>query len=73
LHNLGGSPSIQLIDTIYLLAKYLGRDVLLEMLPMQAGDVEKTEAVPSLQGWSPKVSIEEGLGRFAGWYKGYAQ
>ena len=46
-----------------------------ELVPMQAGDVPVTYAdVSELEedfGFKPKTSLEEGLGKFADWYKKY--
>lgn len=46
-----------------------------EYLPMQDGDVYQTYAdVSELErdfGFKPSTSIEDGLGRFAKWYKEY--
>jgi UDP-glucuronate 4-epimerase len=46
-----------------------------EMLPMQAGDVERTWAdVSNLTrdfGYKSKTCLKEGVGKFIEWYKGY--
>ena len=46
-----------------------------ELLPMQPGDVYQTYAdVSELErdfGFKPSTTLEEGLGKFAEWYKGY--
>jgi UDP-glucuronate 4-epimerase len=46
-----------------------------ELLPMQPGDVYQTYAdVSDLEcdfGFKPSTSLEEGLRKFARWYKGY--
>jgi UDP-glucuronate 4-epimerase len=53
----------------------LGKKAKLNMMPMQPGDVTNTEAdVRATRrdlGYSPKVSIEEGVGRFVDWYLDY--
>jgi UDP-glucuronate 4-epimerase len=45
------------------------------MLPMQPGDVPKTFAdvadLAAITGFTPAVSIEEGVKRFVCWYKEY--
>jgi UDP-glucuronate 4-epimerase len=55
--------------------KAFGKTTTKEMLPLQPGDVEHTYAdIGPLQseiGYSPRVSIEQGLQRFAKWYKDY--
>jgi len=44
-------------------------------LPMQPGDVPATfadvEDLANDVGFRPATSIEEGLGRFVTWYRGY--
>ena len=45
------------------------------MLPMQPGDVKATyanvSALVEAVGYRPHVSLEEGMGRFVDWYRGY--
>jgi UDP-glucuronate 4-epimerase len=45
------------------------------MLPMQPGDVPATyanvEALVEDVGFAPKTPIEEGVGKFVRWYRGY--
>jgi UDP-glucuronate 4-epimerase len=63
---------MHLIET---LEKCLGKKVEKRMLPMQPGDVPATYAdVEDLirdVGFKPATSIEEGVSRFADWYRGY--
>ena len=60
-------------QSIEVLEKAIGREAKKEFLPMQAGDVYQTYAdVDDLIndfGFKPETSIEEGLGKFAKWYK----
>ena len=53
----------------------VGRKTVLDLLPMQAGDVEATEADTSaLQratGFNPDTPVEEGVKRFVAWYRDY--
>ena len=60
---------------IETLEKAIGRTAKKEFLPMQAGDVYQTYAdVSDLTrdfGFKPSTPIEEGLARFAAWYKEY--
>ncbi|GAH12962.1 unnamed protein product [marine sediment metagenome] len=50
----------------------MGKEAKLSFLPPQSGDVERTYADVSkaekLLGYSPKVSIEEGIEKFVKWY-----
>jgi UDP-glucuronate 4-epimerase len=69
--NLGGSRTTSLADLVAMLEERLGRAALIERLPAQPGDVTITYADVSrahrLFGYTPRVPIEEGLGRFARW------
>lgn len=73
--NIGNNEPVHLMHCIEVLERCLGRKAILEMLPMQKGDVPSTRAdVSELEkavGFRPKTSIEEGIGRFVEWYKEY--
>ena len=75
IFNLGNHRPEQLLHLIDLLEKELNLTARKEFLPMQAGDVLATyadiqESINEL-GFMPKVSLEEGIGRFVAWYKDY--
>jgi UDP-glucuronate 4-epimerase len=75
IYNLGNNHPEKLLDFIEVLEKALGKKARKNFLPIQAGDVLETEAdiddtVRDL-GWSPSTGIDEGLKRFAAWFKGY--
>lgn len=73
LYNIGAGRPVKLTRMIELLEQALGREARKEMLPLQPGDVPATFAdISDLQrdfGFEPKVSVEEGVGRFVDWYK----
>ncbi len=73
--NIGRGESVRLMDFIDVMGKHLGVEAKIDMLPMQDGDVPRTMADTSrLQnefGYAPKVSVDEGVEKFAQWYKGY--
>lgn len=75
LFNLGHNHPEELGRLIYLLEKELGMQAKKIFLPMQPGDVLSTFAdIRDSQehlGFSPKVSLEDGLSRFVSWYKNY--
>ena len=77
IYNIGNSHRVQLMDYISALEKALGKKAVLEMLPMQDGDVPATEAdVTSLEadfGYRPQIRVEEGIQRFVDWYREYYQ
>ncbi len=70
--NVGNDNPISLLSFIELLEKKLGSTAIKKMMPIQPGDVEKTWAnIDKLNQWinyKPKVSFEDGIGRFASWY-----
>jgi len=70
--NLGRSDTVALSELISLLEEKLSREAVVNQLPTQPGDVEKTFADISrageLLGFEPRVSISEGLNRFVAWY-----
>ena len=75
LYNIGNEQPVELLRYIEVLEDCLGRKAVMEMLPLQAGDVPDTEAdVSDLianVGYRPVVPVEEGVANFARWYRGY--
>jgi len=75
VYNIGNSSPVELMDFIRAIEKYLGKEAKKEFLPMQPGDVPRTEAdVTDLvreMGYKPSTTVEEGIGRFIKWYQGY--
>jgi UDP-glucuronate 4-epimerase len=75
IYNIGNNNPEELMHIVSLLAKEFERPVLKEMLPMQPGDVAATYAdVTDLErdiGFRPETSIEDGIARFAKWYRAY--
>jgi UDP-glucuronate 4-epimerase len=66
---------VPLMRYIEVLEQSLGKKALLEMLPLQAGDVPDTTAdcsdLETELGYSPKVNVEEGVANFVRWYREY--
>lgn len=75
VYNIGNNHPEDLMIFIETLEKALGKSAEKQLLPMQPGDVPQTYAdVTELErdfGFKPDTSIEEGLGKFAKWYKEY--
>ena len=75
IYNIGNNKPEKLMDYIATLEKCLGREAKKEYLPMQPGDVYQTYAdVTDLMedfGFKPSTTIEEGLSKFAEWFKEY--
>jgi UDP-glucuronate 4-epimerase len=70
--NLGRSDSVSLADLISKIEHTLGKKANIIRTPQQPGDVDRTCADISkarrLLGFEPRVSIDDGLKRFADWY-----
>ncbi|MEM6642738.1 MAG: NAD-dependent epimerase [Bacteroidota bacterium] len=75
LFNIGNNSPVDLMDYIGAIEKKLGKEAEKNFLPLQIGDVPETYAnVAALEekvGYKPSTSVEEGVGRFIDWYKGY--
>ena len=75
LYNLGNNRSEKLTDFIATMEQAMGRKAVLEMAPMQPGDVPATaadiEASRRDLGFAPTTPISIGLPRFAAWFKDY--
>lgn len=75
IYNLGNNKSVELEHFVRVLTDALQITPVIEYLPMQPGDVPVTFADIDNSsrdlGFSPKVSIEEGLPQFVRWYRKY--
>ena len=71
--NLGNSSPISLKEMIDVIGKVVGVNPVIEQLPMQPGDVERTFAdvskAKALIGYNPQTSFEKGIENFVEWYK----
>ena len=60
---------------IEVLETKLGRKAELNLMPMQAGDVARTEAdveeTRRVLDYAPSTPVEVGVGRFVDWYLDY--
>jgi UDP-glucuronate 4-epimerase len=73
IYNIGNNKPEELMHVVSVLEKEFGRTATKEMLPMQPGDVLATYAdVEDLAreiGFRPSTTIEDGIARFAKWYR----
>ena len=83
IYNIGGGQPENLLDFVTILQEELVRAGVLpqdfdfeahkQLVPMQPGDVPTTyadsEALQRDYGFTPKISLREGLRKFAEWYK----
>ena len=72
--NLGGGEVITLIDMVKILEKNIGKKAIIQKLPMQPGDVNKTvcdySKAHKLLNYTPKTPFEEGIRKFIEWRRG---
>jgi UDP-glucuronate 4-epimerase len=77
LYNIGNSRSEDLMKVVALLEQETGRKAVLDLKPMQVGDVEATfadiSAIERDHGFEPRTTIDEGVPRFVQWYREYHQ
>ena len=87
VYNIGGGQPENLLDFVNILQEELIRAGVLpadydfeahkELVPMQPGDVPTTYADASALerdfGFTPRITLREGLRKFAQWYKEYYQ
>ncbi len=75
VYNIGNHQPVGLLDYIAMLERALGKQAVKELKPIQPGDVRSTYADTRLLagavGFSPATPLEEGLARFAEWFKRY--
>jgi UDP-glucuronate 4-epimerase len=75
VYNIGNDSAVEVSRVVELLEREFGRPAIKEMAPMQPGDVAETRAdVDDLMrevGFRPSTTIEEGIKRFAGWFRSY--
>ena len=75
LYNLGNSRAEDLTHFIAVLEKALGKKAVIDLEPMQPGDVAETFADITAStrdlGFKPTTSIERGIPKFVEWYRGY--
>ena len=75
LYNLGNHRSEPLTHFVALLEQALGRKAMIELAPMEPGDVpatyaDITETTRDL-GFRPTTPIDQGLPRFVAWYRDF--
>ncbi|MGA8006631.1 MAG: NAD-dependent epimerase [Burkholderiales bacterium] len=75
VYNIGNHQPVGLLDYIAALERALGREAIRHLEPMQPGDVRSTFAdtrrLDGAVGFSPSTPLEEGLARFAQWFRRY--
>jgi UDP-glucuronate 4-epimerase len=73
--NIGNNSPVNLMHYIEVLERCLNRKAVMQMLPMQPGDVQATAAdVSTLEravDFRPRTSVEDGVARFVAWYRDF--
>jgi UDP-glucuronate 4-epimerase len=75
LLNIGNHQPVELMRYIRVLEECLGRKAIIDLQPMQPGDVPATYAdvteLAAATGFTPATPVETGVRRFVDWYRGY--
>ncbi|MBE6461487.1 MAG: SDR family NAD(P)-dependent oxidoreductase [Alphaproteobacteria bacterium] len=70
--NLGGGEPITLRDMIHTIEQTIGTDAIIEQMPMQPGDVDKTvcdwSKAHKLLGYNPNTNFQTGIATFVDWF-----
>jgi UDP-glucuronate 4-epimerase len=73
--NIGNGAPVKLMDFVAAIEKHVGKKAVINMKPMQPGDVTDTHAdtalLHRLTGFRPKTSIDDGVEAFVKWYLAY--
>ncbi len=73
IFNLGNSATVSLNEALDIVRDVTGKELVIEQLPEQPGDVALTNADISksrkLLDYDPKTSFREGMRKFCDWYK----
>ncbi len=75
IYNIGNNTPVHLLTFIETMEKYLGKEAIKNLLPLQPGDVPDTyadvsELVHDL-GYKPATLLDEGIKNFVDWYTGF--
>jgi len=73
IFNLGNSNTVSLNEALEIVARVTGKDLVIEQLAMQPGDVHLTNAdvskARSLLDYDPTTSFSDGMAKFFEWYR----
>lgn len=77
IYNIGADSPVNLMDFIKEIENAVGRKAKLNLMPLQPGDVVKTQADVSglieAIGGSPQTGVGEGIKKFVEWYVDFYQ
>jgi UDP-glucuronate 4-epimerase len=73
IYNLGNSSPVSLSELILTIESAMGRRAIIERLPLQPGDVNRTFADTTLArrdlGFHPGTDFKTGIAEFIRWFK----
>ncbi|CVK16278.1 UDP-glucuronate 4-epimerase [Apibacter mensalis] len=75
IYNIGNSKPVELMSFVKTIEEELGKKAIINLLPIQPGDVPSTYAdVTDLIenfNYKPQVSVKEGIKNFIDWYRNF--
>lgn len=75
IFNIGNNNPVKLIEYIHAIEKSLGKEAILDLLPLQPGDVPDTfadsTALEQAVGYKPSISVDDGVQQFVNWYRDF--
>lgn len=73
--NIGNGDKVRLLDFIEAIETACERKAIMNLMPMQRGDVPATWAdnslLRALTGYTPQTEVREGVQKFVDWYREY--
>jgi UDP-glucuronate 4-epimerase len=77
IYNIGNSKPVNLLDFIRAIEEVVGKKAILNLLPLQPGDVTTTYAamdkLRNATGYAPTTTLQEGTRQFVLWYMQHYQ
>ena len=75
IFNIGNNNPVKLIEYIHAIEKSLDKKAIMDLLPLQPGDVPDTfadsSALEHAVGYKPSVSVDDGVKQFVDWYRDF--
>ncbi|WP_038343586.1 NAD-dependent epimerase [Acinetobacter sp. A47] len=75
IFNIGNNRTVKLIEYIQAIEKAAGKEAILDLLPLQPGDVPDTfadsTALEHYVDYKPATSVVDGVKNFVDWYRQY--
>lgn len=75
IFNIGNNRTVKLIEYIQAIEKAAGKEAILDLLPLQPGDVPDTfadsSALENYVDYKPATSVVDGVRNFVDWYRKY--